>query len=310
MGTVVQRPEASAKKVNCRDDFELCYIRHQYFRKAGYNPSEDEMLPYKWIVDRQARKTYNMYRGLFSLAGMELDDVANIGMVHLTSFLGLFSLDRLSENKYNDAWLKIKDHNDGVIPDSDDIKNKDKANFTLFIKQRMEDLVRVCRQKAKNIKGFPVEEIQIFYGPRRPPRNLLRLLENHRRYGFKKMDIGVFKTVKKKLKRRPKGPTFRFESVYYVVLPLENKNISEQDLSGAGMDLKDSIHNMDPEQILFHKQEEALWEERRVYFDNQPKAEKMDILVKFIEANQGKEGFEDELMAAKRALKTLERSDV
>src|SRR4051812_16236154 len=127
MGDIVHRPVANKKKINSNDDFELCYIRHQYLRRTEYNPSPDEMLPYKRIVDHQAKNTFFTYRNLFALVGMESEDIANIGLVHLTSFLGLFAMDRATEEKYNVAWDRIKEYNKGVIPNSNDIKNKDKA---------------------------------------------------------------------------------------------------------------------------------------------------------------------------------------
>ena len=90
----VTRPEPSEKKIRTSDDFELCYLRHQYFRRVKYNPTEQEMAPYMGIVANLTKNTFFTYFNLFKAVGMYQDDILNIGRVHLVSFLGLYSLEK------------------------------------------------------------------------------------------------------------------------------------------------------------------------------------------------------------------------
>lgn len=298
----VSRPEASKKKISCRDEFELCYLRHQYLRKAEYNPSEIEMAPYSLIVSHQAKNTFNIYKNLFGMIGLDRDDIVNIGRVHLVSYLGLFSIEKMPEKQQQ--FERIFEEQQGYAPYQDDTLNKNKANFTIFLKQRMEDLVRVCRQKVRNIKGFPGDEHYVYYGTKKPPKILSLLMQDHEKYGFKKLDIAVFKTIRKRAKASGSS-TFQFNGVWYVSLRYEHKTLSISDFSGAGMDPYDSLHNMSPERIYFDLQEEKFWEEKRVEFDTCEPKVRAKLLRGFLSKHKNKVKFKDEVKLAKKLLKEI-----
>lgn len=306
MSQKVFRPQADLKKISCKNEFELCYIRHQYFRRATHNPTEAEMQPYAKLVEHLAKNTFYTYKNLFYLVGLESEDIVNIGTIHLVSFLGLFSLDRIPA-RYEAFSIKFRQKT-GAPPSHYDETNKNKADMTLFLKQRMEDLVRVCRQKARNIKGLPTDEYYVYYGPKEPPLDHRELVDNYEKMGFRKLDIAVFKSIKKRIKPKPTGPTFNLDGNWYICVPIEHRNLNIVDFSGADMNPYDSLHNMDPEQILFGKEEELYWQEQQVKFDNKPLLGKISILRTFIDANDGNPEFKDEIKAARAALKTLEHN--
>lgn len=306
MNQKVLRPEAPNKKINCRDEFELCYLRHQYIRRTDFNPTNEEMKPYAKIVQRLGNNTFYTYKGLFHLVGLGLDDVTNIGMVHLVSFLGLFSLERMPERykQFCDSYYK-KNRGTPTILDE---HNKNMADCTLFLKQRMEDLVRICRQKARNIKGLPAEEYHVFYGPQKPPVVFHDLVENHRQLGFKKMDISVFKTIKKKIAPRPKGlAPFKHEGMWYVCVPIEQRMLNQIDFDCADMNPYDSLHNQTPEQILFSIEEDKRWQKQQELFDNKPAKEKVKILLRFVRKNVNNPKFEEEVKTALATIESLEQ---
>lgn len=300
----VFRPKADKKKIHSRNEFELCYLRHQYIRKTTHNPTQDEMQPYMAIAKHMAKNTFFTYRRLFSLVGFESEDVINIATVHLVSFLGLFSLDKLPE-KYKDFVSTYIANNDRE-PDAEQILNKNKANCTIFLKQRMEDVVRVCRQKARNIKGLPTEEYFFYYGVAKPPRILRNLTESYEKYGYRKLDTAVYKSIRKKA-RPEEGNIFRFNGKYYVAVLVAQKNLSIEDLLGADMNPHDSIHNMNPEQVLFSMEDATDWDKKQEEFDSKSKFSKSNIIKKFIEENKENKEYKEELRTAKRLLKTLER---
>ncbi len=298
----VYRPQADKKKIHSKNEFELCYLRHQYFRKANSNPTQDEMKPFMFIAAHMARNTYYTYKNLLGMVGFELEDVVSIAQIHLVSFLGLFSLDKMPD-KYKEFVSNhfVKNAED---PSENQILNKNKANCTIFIKQRMEDLVRVCRQKARNIKGLPAEEYFFYYGQSQPPTFLRDLIGAHERYGYKKLDTAVYKSIRKRV-RVEDGPIFKFNGNYYIAVPVGSGTLGIADFIGAGLDPYDSIHNMSPEQIFFQAEDRANWDLRQEEFDRKPRNTKATLIKNFIEENKEKVEMREELKVARRLLKSI-----
>jgi hypothetical protein len=303
MQAEVIRPEAEKKKIHSKDQFELCYLRHQYFRRVKYNPTLEEMKPFMPIASYMAKNTYSVYKNLFNMVGFEVEDIINIANVHLVSFLGLYSLDKMPE-KYNDFINKFKGLQNRV-PDEVDLLDKNQANLTLFLKQRMEDVVRVCRQKARNIKGLPSEEYYYYYGPKKPPKIKRDLIKNYEKLGFRKLDTAVYKSIKKKVGTLY-GSTFLFNDNYYVAVPLEQKSLKMDDFSGAGMNPHDNIHNMNPEDAFFIFEDGQVWEQRQKEFTNKPCEIKVNIIRNFIKTNRNNKAFREEIKTARKLLKELQ----
>lgn len=299
---LVYRPKASEKKIHSKNEFELCYLRHQYIRKSKQNPTLDEMNIYEFIAIGVAKNTYYKYKNLLNMVGFELEDIVSIARIHLISFLGLFTLDKLPK-KYEEF---VDAHHVKYFknPNKWDEMNKNKANCTMFLKQRMEDLIRVSRQKARNIKGLPTEEYMFYYGPKRPPAFLRDLVKNYEKCGYRKLDPAVYRSIKKKLKTDD-SPVFKFDGNYYVAVPVEQKSLSLTDFSGAGMDPYDSLHNMNPEQVLFSKQEDAVWDRRQEEFNGKSSTYKNAVIKKFVEEHKTNPSFKEEIKMARKLLKNM-----
>ena len=298
----VTRPEAEKRKIHSRNEFELCYIRHQYFRRAANNPSVEEMEPYMDIVKNLSRNTFYTYINLLHMVGFELEDVTNIAMVHLVSFLGLFSLESMpaKHKDFEEIFQRVNVKN----PKEKDFHNKNRANFTIFLKQRMEDVVRVCRQKARNIKGLPTEEYFFFYGPNPPPLILRNLIKNCEKLGFRKLDTAIYKSIKKNVKPED-GPVFYFNGNYYISISVDQKSLTLIDFNGAGMDPYDSIHNMTPEQIFFSAEEREKWSRAQEKFNSKTVDSKIGVLSQFIANNKGNPKYKQELRAARKLLREM-----
>lgn len=298
----VTRPAAGKKKISCKEEFELCYLRHQYLRKAEWNPSEKEMLPYKLIVSQQAKNTFFTYQRLFGGVGMECEDIINIATVQLVSYLSLFAIEQMPAKQ--EQFERIFSNQKGEVPAKADSLNKNKANFTIFLKQRMEDLVRVCRQKVRNITGFPGDEHYVYVGASKPPKNKYHLKDHHEKYGFNKLDIAVFKTIRKRAKMRGQE-TFEFDGKWYVSLKFGNKNLTLADFAGADMDPYDSLHNMSPERIYFDRAEKSFWDEKRVEFNNYKPTKRVRMLKSFVTKHKNKVEFKNEVKLARKLLKEI-----
>src|ERR1700687_1974913 len=299
MSRRVSRPQADKKKIHCKNEFELCYLRHQYLRRAKKNPNNKEMEPFQKITTLFAQKTYFTYRKLFFLVGLEREDLINIANVHLVSFLGLFSLESMPD-KYKEFVRYFKEIQNKK-PQENDILDKNKANFTLFLKQRMQDLVRVCRQKVRNIKGLPVDGFFYYYGPNKPPKNTQELIKNYEHLGFRKLDIAVFKSIKKKIDNTI-DLVFIFDGNYYIAVPLEKNTLRLHDFSGAGLNPYDSLHNMTPEEAYFTLEEEEIWDSHQEAFETFAPEDKKTVIQNFIEENRKDPKYREEIRTARRLL--------
>lgn len=297
--TPVYRPSPAEKKIRTGEDFELCYLRHQYFRRVKYNPTEEEMQPFMKIVEHFTKNTFFTYFNLFRAVGMNHDDILNVGRVHLVSFLGLYSLEQM-EDKKRDWMIKFCINNEKE-PKAADFEQKNKANFTMFFKQRMEDLVRVCRQKVRNISGQPSEEYLAFCGKNEPPKNINDIVKNKEELEYKKIELSIFKSIRKKASVNYDATIFKFNDMWYVAVPVEQKVLEAEDIFGAGFNPFENYHNKSPDLLLQEKEEDGFG----TYFNSKSDYRKRVILQKFIAKNRKLSDYKEEVDTAKKILKDL-----
>lgn len=286
------------------NEFELCYMRHRYLKRITDNPTQEEMEPYRSIILNLSRHTYLTYKNLFDIIGFILEDLVNIAYIHLVNFLGLFSLEK-TEQKYEE-FIEKHIQKKGFPPDKKDISQKNKANFTLFLKQRMEDVVRVCRNKARNIKGLPSEEFYVYCGESDPPEDERELLRNHKKYKYRKVDINVFRSIKRKAKQKNNLP-FKFNGLWYICVKLEQKILTLSDFKDVGLDPYDNMHNKNPEEIYLLRQREIQFEENKENFYGHSDQYQVKIIKSFIEKNENNSFYREEIDLAKKYVDKLER---
>lgn len=301
----VERPQAEQKKIRSKDEFELCYLRHQYIRKVDYNPTKEEMEPYFKIINKQAKKTYVTYLKLLRMVGMGWEDVVSIGQVHLVSYLGLFALDRLPEKRR--SFIDVFEQSKGYSPENEDFLNKNKANFTMFLKQRMEDLIRVSRQKVRNIRGFVGKEHYVYCGPTPPPQFLEDLVENYDKYGYRKVDIAVFKTIRKRAKAN-KDSSFEFGGLWYVNVNVPTRALDFTDFEGADLSPADGVHNQMPDSLVEAMEDNTFWEDRRIEFYATHPDKRMGLLTKFLEDHKNEPKYQAEVKLAMKLFKQAEKA--
>lgn len=302
----VERSSGPKGKIHSRDEFELCYLRHRYLRKSLYNPSEEDIAPYIKIINAISRRTYYYYRYLFTTVGFEIDDIISIGKTHFVSFIGLFEISETKNHKkYQEFVTAYQKRIPGILPNESEILDKNKANFTLFLKQRMDDLVRICKQKAKNIRGLKIDDYAAFCGPESPPEDLYKLLEEYDEFNYKPIDNVRFKSVKKKAKVKDIKDPFKFEDLWYAAVFLEKRELTMEDLQSAGLDPRDGEHNMTPEQILIKQYDEKWLDKITKMFKNYTKDQKVAVLNGFIEKNEQNSKFSEEIQIAKSFLSRM-----
>jgi hypothetical protein len=290
-------------RISHKDAFELCYLRHQYLRKVKYQPTREDMLPYNKIVENFAKNTFYVYKNLFMLVGLDLEDVLNTSQVYLACYLGLFALE-INLEKLENFKSNFRNHN-SILCTEEDLLNKNKADFTCFLKQRLEDLVRVCRQKAKNIKGISAEEFVVYRGNTMPPKDIEDLLENHDKYGYKPLGTSVFKTIRKRMKDRQEGPVYLDNDVWYVCVPIRKKSLALTDFTCNNFSPYDNIHNMTPEEIFEKEETESRIKDNQLKFKSFSNKEKARIVKLFVNENQKNSKLKEEVNLARKFLENL-----
>lgn len=303
---IVERPKAPKSKIHSKDQFELCYLRHQYIRRSQYNPSKEDMIPYNRVIEYVSKRTFYFYKYLFQTVGLDVDDILNISRMHFVSFIGLFEIS-LEKNaqKYQDFIIAYQRNAPGLLPTESEILDKNKANFTLFMKQRMDDLVRICKQKAKNIRGLKIDDYAAFCGPDEPPGDIYRLLEEHEELNFRPIDNVKFKAVKRRAKIKDIKDPFKYADLWYAAVFLEKRELTLIDLENAGLDPRDGLHYLNPEQMLIKQQDEKWLDKITKMFKNYSKEQKASVLFGFIERHEGNPKFKDEIVIAQKFLQDI-----
>jgi hypothetical protein len=291
------------KKISCKDAFEDCFLRHKYLKRVKVKPTTKELEPYYGVATHMAKNTYYNYKGLFTNIGFDLDDLIAISKAHLISFLGLFALKNLPD-KFEDFVL-IHHQKHKEKPSEEHFLNKNRANCTLFLKQRMEDLVRICRQKVRNITGVPGEECFYYSSKNLPPVIHADLIKNYEKLGFRKLDVATYRSVKKRSNSEYSSRIFQYNDIYYVAVPVGKRHLGAEDLIGADLDCRDNPHNFDPEKALLTSLDDKKWAKRKEKFDGSTKHVKVRTLKKFIQNNAGNVAFKQEVRTARKMLKNI-----
>jgi hypothetical protein len=200
--------------------------------------------------------------------------------------------------------LKFQRKNNGNLPTDSEILSKNKADYTLFMKQRMTDVVRICQQKAKNIKGLRVDEYVPFYGKNPPPTDLLKLMEDNEAYGYKRLDNVAFKAARKRAKAKGTD-AFQIGDTWYIAVPIGHRSLTIADIAGAGIDPYEALHHKDPEKLLSMREQEIKFDKCKKMFKAYTKEEKVKTIRLFVEKNDKNPIFQEEVTTAKRLLRKL-----
>lgn len=291
------------KKIHSRDAFESCYLRHQYLKKANINPTKEEVAPYNQIIKGQSGKTYSKYKELFYAVGFEFVDIIRISSAHLISYLGLFNIEKDPKKfaKFEESFC-LKN---SISPAQNDILDKNKADFTSFLKQRMEELVRICRQKVRNIRGVPMQEFHIFSSPFPPAHTNEDVIKNFRDLGYRKVDAAIFRAIKKKA-NPSNALCFNFNNLWYASIPTNYRPLQLLDFSNSDLDPRDNLHNMNPEDLLSFAETTKKNRIEKNKFKRITSDSKKDMLRSFIGSNKDNSVFEEELQTAQKILDRLE----
>jgi hypothetical protein len=292
----IKRPAATGSKIGFKNQFELCYLRHKYLRKSEHDLTKEEIKVFSYTVKTLTLNTFNAYRGLFGTVGLEYEDLVSIAYVHLTSFLGLFSIfsNEDVKQRFTERFQKEQTAN----PKELDFFKKEKANFASFLNQRMEELVRICKQKSRNIGTANYSDTSFFKSPDKIELNE-EIANNYKKHNLSKIDLMSFRSIRNQANPKNKR-CFLFENNWYYSISLAKKTISYYDFDSIKDDYHDNIHCMTPEQAFAMKEEEQNLKLYKDTFDGYSKKKQKHILRTFIKTHEKSPYYKKEVKKAKR----------
>lgn len=282
------------------NDFESCYLRHSYLKRVTIRPSKEQMQPYEGLIRKFSNKMHRHNKRLMESIGFLEEDLQNISRVHLVTFLGLFTLERNEDayDRYIDVFLDYHKR----MPTENDLLDYNKAVFTKFLKQRAKDMVRICTQKVRNIKGNLLEKFTVFKGKNKPPEDLRPLFISPKSFGYRTILANTFHERRVKLEKNgQKPPIYFLDGFYYIYVPAQNKTLTAEDLSCSVLGTHDNIYGMTADLIL----EKAALDKKIHYFENLANKNKINILRNFISKHQGKSDYAVEISAARKMIKNV-----
>jgi hypothetical protein len=210
--TTVREDIDLSKRISHRDEFELSYLRWRYLLRTE-NPAAEVLEKYKKAAYKSAKESYRDHENIYKASGMEPEDVCNIALVHLVSYLGIYSLQYVKEvnAKFSESFAVTV----GREPTLAEVAKEDLSNMICFISQRMNDLIRICKQKNRNITGeLSATGLFRLVGKEKQGADL-NVYFAPASYGYKKVGTEEYKKVKKLMHNNLKPGRFEVDGAVY-----------------------------------------------------------------------------------------------
>lgn len=267
------------------------------------NPPADLIHKYKKAAFKAAKESYNQHYDTFKSSGMEIDDVCNIALVHLVSYLGSYSIQHTEEptKKFKEAHPDMSEQ---------DVAKKDLSNLIHFVSQRMKDLVRVCRQKNQHVLGektiavlFQLVDTEVMCPD-------MDLLKSPFKYGYRRVSAKDYKALREKMSEPMKAGRFVFGGVTYrfVYMSMQPIWLSEYENSDdmAMFNPQPEISSQDSPNAA-----RVRWRKERllVRYEKADRKNKVRMLHRAISFLGKKGGFEEEIALARKMLNMLRSDD-
>jgi len=265
------------------DNFEDVYLRSTYLGRIDHSvPSRFNELyniyatSIKSIGGRFCSKNHVLFRSM----GFDHEDVISFCEVQAWSYISNFSIITKPEAMEKFLVKRKSDYPDRPDLTSDEIRRKDNSNFMTFLTQRLSDLVRVFKQKNRNIRG--TKEISSFYLKTKQAQDVTQelIVEDPEKYGFIQLTKKDVLDLKKRVGPKFKYADFSFEGHSYIYISYV-PSLSKLDVVAALNDPHSNLFYMSPDAIMEYEENaisSLLADIKIKEFSSAPKSEKIQIL--------------------------------
>lgn len=307
MTDIARSTVGAGKRISHRNEFELCYLRHKYFKRAKKELTKEDLKLYQSAIEKLSLNNFYLYKSIFLCVGMVLEDILAIAKAHLVTFIGLFSL-QADKKKRMAFYASFKNAN-GRKPNEKDIEQANIRLFFKFLKQRMEDLVRICKQKSAYITGKQYDSFEVFSSNFEPTKDQVVFLKHigscsteYIPMGFRKVSNYSFKKIDKS-ENSVKNNVYFLDGLWYVKVTRSNSRITKEDLECSIFGNSESIHLKDPETIMIDIEKEKTIDR----FKTLDSSSKIEVFKKFIKTNKNNPKMSVEVREAEKQIKRLEQ---
>lgn len=285
-----------SKRMNFKDNFEMLYLRHEYFKKAKrLDPAMVDR--YAGIVHTTAKIMFGKLTN-FEKVGFAEEDVIAITNVYMLSYMALYSIQTNPKEMEN----VLKKRKIESLPDSE-ILRIDRNRLINFLRQRLHHCGTLCARKARNItvgadrRGVFAETATTFKTASKE-----MILENYKKYGYRKITLMEYKQALDKA--RLAGTKDLIDSNGFKIFRVEllNDGISETDYRIL-VESNQSFTSRPPDVILEKIEEDSILEGKRRKFNGMTPEERSKVLNTFLRKNKGDQGLKKEIKLAKKMLK-------
>ena len=240
------------RKIGYKDEIELVYLRHRYFRKST-NPTPERLAVFEEMLCNISNKIYLRNIEVFKTVGMEMEDLRNIARVHTVSFI---SMDGLPENP--DKMEKFrKQHKNKYGQESEpkarDFFLKESYNLSSFLNQRLQEVAKVSKSKNANIRGTRSYKRYYIGDASRSPSDI-DLFEDPKLFGYKKLTEVQYKKEVKANEGKGKSSFLNQDGQMVRAVYIKGSFLTVSDLDETAIDPRKNFYYRNPEDTLILKE--------------------------------------------------------
>lgn len=241
-------------KIDCQDYFELVYIRHRYFRNST-NPKPERLAEFEEMICNISYKFFSKNYQLFNEVGFEIEDIRNIARIHTISFISMGGLIENPDKMKDFTKRHKKKYGKNSEPGKMDIFRKECYDLARFLNQRLQDFVRNCKSKNKNIRGTSNEQIYFIGSAKRNPSDI-ELAKYPEVYGYEKISKKRYKELQQKNNAKDKMKFMHNNNQIVRAVYLTGEHLSVSDIKDIGLDPRDNLYYGNPENNLIKLENE------------------------------------------------------
>ena len=291
------------KKYNYQDQFEMVYLRHEYADRC-VNLNQEYIEEFTGIIYTTARIMFYKHYPEFHRLGFELEDIVTVTSMYLMYYMELYSLRNNLKNRKK--YIKKYLQKNNKKPTDNHISYYDRNSMINFLRQKLSHMSTICSRKARNV-CVGVDKKFVFAATN--DTTLVDnevLLEDHKKYGYRKVTTKEFK----EMKRRAKNNRDRFltdgKGFHAVEVNIKNTGIHERDYSLL-FNTNINSYCTDPEKFLINMEESKEFTRYHTIFDKLQNDIKIKKLSNFIRKNKNNKYLKEEILIARKMLEDLKQ---
>jgi len=287
------------KRLNFKDDFEMLYLRHEYIervRELGKEFDSTMVKRYAGIVHTTARVMFAKLKPIFYKVGFDEEDFVSITNMYMLSYMALYSI----QTNPKELQHVLEKKGVGSLEESE-ILRIDRNNLINFLRQRLYHCSLLFSRKARSITAG--EDRRGIFAATKDSVGVCQelLLEDHQKYGYRKVTSKEFKKAKEISKASGDSDLFDKDGFRIQKIVHPNPGISEYDYVTLLEQNKGSYYQ-NPEATKQAKEEEVALEAFQIKVGNMDEEAKKKLLRNFIRKNKDNKSLRKELRLAKKML--------